>query len=71
MITTATGRGKLYGSLKDMRILWDETEKFWNDEVRQNFEEKIFDPLVQQCQSAIRAMNRVAQLMAQVQNECE
>lgn len=70
MISTASGRGKLYGAVKDVRLLWDDTEKIWDDEVRRDFEEKLFDPLVQQCQSAIRAMDRLSQLMAQVQNDC-
>jgi len=71
MISTASGRGKLYGSLKDLRLLWEDTEKIWDDEIRRNFEEKLFEPLVGHCQSAIRAMDRLSQLMAQIQNECE
>lgn len=71
MISTASGRGKLYSSLKDLRLRWDDTEKIWDDEIRRNFEEKLFEPLVQHCQAAIRAMDRVSQLMAEVQNDCE
>ncbi|HEV3143449.1 MAG TPA: hypothetical protein VGZ47_06135 [Gemmataceae bacterium] len=71
MISTATGRGKLYGVLKDLRFKWDELENLWNDPVRKDFEEEVWEELVAQSQNAIRAMDRLAQIMMQMQNECQ
>ena len=71
MISTASGRGKLYGVLKDLRFKWDELENLWNDPVRKDFEEEVWEDLVAQSQNAIRAMDRLSQIMMQMQNECQ
>ena len=71
MISTASGRGKLYGVLKDIRFKWEELEALWNDPVRKDFEKDVWEPLVAQSQSAIRAMDRLSQIMMQMQNECQ
>ena len=31
IISPATGRGKLYGSLKDLRLFWEHTQEYWRD----------------------------------------
>jgi hypothetical protein len=71
MITTATGRGKLYGVTKDLRYKWEELESVWDDQVRRDFQEKVWEPLVAQSLATIRAMDRLAQVMTQMQRECE
>ena len=71
MISTASGRGKLYGVLKELRFKWEVLEDLWNDPVRKDFEKDVWEPLVAQSQSAIRAMDRLAQIMMQMQNECQ
>ena len=71
MISTASGRGKLYGVLKELRFKWEELEALWNDPVRKDFEKDVWEPLVAQSQSAIRAMDRLSQIMMQMQNECQ
>jgi hypothetical protein len=71
MISTASGRGKLYGVLKDLRLKWEELEAVWNDPVRKDFEKDVWEPLVAQSQSAVRAMDRLSQVMMQMQNECQ
>jgi hypothetical protein len=71
MISTASGRGKLYGVLKDLRFKWEELETLWNDPVRKDFEKDVWEPMVAQSQSAIRAMDRLSQIMMQMQNDCQ
>jgi hypothetical protein len=71
MISTASGRGKLYGVLKELRFKWEDLEALWNDPVRKDFEKDVWEPLVAQSQSAIRAMDRLSQIMMQMQNECQ
>jgi hypothetical protein len=71
MISTASGRGKLYGVLKELRFKWEELEALWNDPVRKDFEKDVWEPLAAQSQSAIRAMDRLSQIMMQMQNECQ
>ena len=71
MITPATGRGKLYGTLKDLRLRWDDTERLWRDPVRRDFEENVWNPLVELSQAAIRGIDRLDQVLRQMQHECE
>jgi hypothetical protein len=70
MISPSSGRGKLYGGLKDMRHKWDELESLWDDPVRKDFEEKVWEPLVGETQATIRAIDRLAGVMMQMQQEC-
>jgi hypothetical protein len=70
MISTASGRGKLYGGLKDMRYKWEDLETLWDDPVRKDFEEHVWEPLVMETQACIRAMDRLSQVLLQMQNEC-
>jgi hypothetical protein len=71
MISPSTGRGRLYGSLKDLRLLWEETQKIWDDPVSRDFETNLLEPLVAQSQVAIRGIDRLAQVLHQMQIECE
>lgn len=65
------GRGKLYDALLQIRARWEETEPHWNDAVRQDFEEKIWEPLIQYTEEALRAIDRLNQVFNQAKNECE
>jgi hypothetical protein len=71
IITPATGRGRIYGSLKDLRIRWEEVQRGWDDPVSKDFDENIYQPLVQQAQAVIRGMDRLGGIMHQMQAECE
>jgi hypothetical protein len=71
IITPATGRGRIYGSLKDLRIRWEEVQRGWDDPVSKDFDENIYQPLVQQAQAVIRGMDRLGGIMHQMQGECE
>jgi hypothetical protein len=57
--------------LKDLRLRWEDTQKVWDDPVSKDFDEHLWQPLEAQAQSAIRAIDRLAQIMHQMQSECE
>ena len=71
IITPATGRGRIYGSLKDLRIRWEEVQRGWDDPVSKDFDENIYQPLVAEAQAVIRGMDRLGGIMHQMQGECE
>ena len=71
MISPSSGRGRLYGSLKDLRLLWDDTQKIWDDPASRDFEANLFEPLVAYSQAAIRGIDRLTQVLQQMQSECE
>jgi len=71
IITPSTGRGRIYGSLKDLRIRWEEVQRGWDDPISKDFDENLYQPLVQQAQAVIRGMDRLGGIMHQMQSECE
>jgi hypothetical protein len=71
MITPATGRGRIYGSLKDLRIRWEDVQRGWDDPVSKDFDENLLQPLAAEANAVIRGIDRLTQIMHQMQNECE
>jgi hypothetical protein len=71
MITPATGRGRIYGSLKDLRIRWEDVQRGWDDPVSKDFDENLLQPLIAEANSVIRGIDRLAQVLHQMQSECE
>ncbi len=65
-----TGWMELSEALKTLRVHWDETRTGWNDPVSQDFEAHYWDPLENQVVAALRAMDRLAPLLAKAQREC-
>jgi hypothetical protein len=61
---------ELNDALKNMRILWEETKTGWNDPVSQEFEERYWIPLDNQVVATLRAMDRLAPILARAQREC-
>ncbi|MBI3914404.1 MAG: hypothetical protein HY327_09500 [Chloroflexi bacterium] len=46
---------------------WEDARAVWNDSVRWDFEKEYWTPLEHQAQATQREMERLAQLIAQVQ----
>jgi hypothetical protein len=56
--------------MKTLREKWDETEAHWRDQVRVEFEEHHLEPLESQVEGTLRAMSRLADVLAQVRRDC-
>jgi len=65
-----TGRGRLFTGWKVLRQKWEETKMHWNDSVRQEFQEKPFADLEYHVLSEMSAIDRLAQVMIQVKQQC-
>jgi hypothetical protein len=61
---------ELNTALKDLRVHWEETRADWDDPVSQEFEERSWDPLQNQVVAALRAMDRIAPILAKAQRDC-
>jgi hypothetical protein len=61
---------ELNSSLKELRILWEETQAVWNDSVRRDFEEHHLMPFVAQVTSLLRAVERLSPVLEKVQHDC-
>ncbi len=66
----STGRMQLNSSYKDLKPHWQDVQESWHDIVQRNFEETYLEPLDEQLQSALRAMDRLAEVMARMQQDC-
>ncbi|HLN30444.1 MAG TPA: hypothetical protein VK395_22060 [Gemmataceae bacterium] len=62
---------ELNGTLKDLRVLWEETKAVWSDPVSRDFEEHRWLPIDERVRAALRAMERLAPVIERVQHECE
>lgn len=69
-MSLTTGWTELNTALKDLRVLWEQTRAGWDDPVSQEFEERTWGPLETQVVSALRAMDRLAPILAKAQRDC-
>ncbi len=67
---TDAGRGRLHDALQTIRRRWDETEPHWTDQVRQEFEEKTWTPLLLLTEDVLRALDRLNLVFRQARTEC-
>jgi len=61
---------ELHGALKELRILWQETQAAWNDPVRRDFEKEFWEPFQEQILGELRAVERLSPILASVRNDC-
>jgi hypothetical protein len=64
------GRGKLYDAHKVVRHHWDEVAELWSDQVRVEFEEKVWGPLDQYTSDGLHAIDRLAQILTECRRAC-
>jgi hypothetical protein len=69
-VSLNAGWTELNTSLKDLRVLWEQTKTSWHDPVSQDFEERYWTALEAQVVSALRAMDRLGPILAKAQREC-
>ena len=68
-MSLSTGLIGLHSALKDLRLKWQETQLIWNDSVRRDFDENLWQPLETQVEVAHRALDRLAAIVAQAQQD--
>lgn len=66
----SSGWIELNSALKTMRFRWEEVKTDWHDPVRRDFEENHWKPLEAQVVSTLRAIDRLAPVLARAQQEC-
>ena len=70
-MTLTTGRTKLLESYKALLARWEDTREGWGDLVGKEFEEKCWEPIGPHVQATLRAIDRLAAVIAQMHHECE
>jgi hypothetical protein len=64
-------RSQIYDAQKTARARWAATEDVWDDQVRREHGEAVWEPLDQNVSEALRALDLVAGLFTQIRRECE
>lgn len=70
-MSLATGRYQLANAFKTLKLEWQSTDAVWRDQVRKDFAETYWDPLEARLASALTAIDRLDQALAQMKRECE
>ena len=65
-----TGWTELHTALKTLRLAWDETRLHWEDSVAGQFEETCITLLEQQVTATLKAIDRLAPVLARLRQEC-
>jgi hypothetical protein len=66
----AAGTGTLHHALKILLAQWQQTKEIWNDPIGKVFEEDYLVPLEKQLTLTLREIDRLAQHLASVRQEC-
>jgi hypothetical protein len=61
---------ELNSALKALREQLDQVKRDWNDSAEQTFEEDYWLPLEKQVLATLRAIDRLAPILAKAQREC-
>jgi hypothetical protein len=66
-----TGMIQLHAAVKEIRRRWEEVKPRWADNVRLQFEDNHWEPLVAQVLATHRAMEHTSMLIARMQQDCK
>ena len=66
----STGSARLNHALKTLRERWDDTKGYWSDEVARDFEKNHLAPLETQSNTAIRGMEKLAEVFSKMRHDC-
>jgi hypothetical protein len=69
-VSLDTTRYQLHTALKTVRLRWEDTCDHWNDGVRRQFDREFWSHLEPAVQAAISALDKLAQVMGQLKQEC-
>ena len=62
---------QLRDALEVLGLRWNDTQEFWNDANSQSVEEIFLKPLANEMSTAMSAVERLAEVLARAQRECE
>jgi hypothetical protein len=66
----SAGSARLNHALKTLRERWDDTKGYWADKVAQDFDKNHLFPLESQSVTAIRGMEKLAEILNRVKHDC-
>lgn len=64
-------RSQIYDAQKTARARWEQIQGVWDDSVRREFGETVWEPLDHLVSDGLRAIDQLATLFQQIRRECE
>lgn len=68
-MTVGTGLVQLQEAIKQLRVQWEQVQLHWKDPVQREFEREFLIPLELQVASTHQAMEQLAQLITQAEQD--
>ena len=65
------GQGMLASALKTVKAKWEVAEPHWQDLLRVQFVEQVWDPMLDQSAKLLQAADQIQVLLYQMRRECE
>jgi hypothetical protein len=69
-MSLSAGRTKLHNTMKVLVLRWQAVREAWNDPVSQDFEAAFWAPLESEVPLALRAIDRLDQILHRLKQEC-
>jgi hypothetical protein len=70
-VDLTTGASRIRHALEQLETIWRASADQWDDVVSRRFAERQLEPLVPKVKTALDAINRMHQLLTEVQRDCE
>ena len=64
-------RSRLSGLSKELSRSWQETQDFWRDQKRKDFDETYMRPLFDTIENAVVAMEDLDKILKKIRQDCE
>lgn len=64
------GRGMLHSALQTLQAHWEATTPYWQDAMRVQFVEQVWEPLVQQVSNTLEAIDQLQVALNQMRHDC-
>jgi len=69
-LSLSVAKANLMDALKQFRTRWERVKGVWDDEARRQFERDFVDGLEPRIVAAVKGLDHVTELAAQVKREC-
>jgi hypothetical protein len=70
-MTSGVGQVQLQDTLKKLLQRWDDTQAFWDDKVRREFQDRFIQPLLDQLKTTMQAMDDLSRTMQACYQDCK
>ena len=71
VMSLQSNRSRLAGLSKELNRSWQETQDFWRDQKRKEFDESYMRPLMDSIENAVAAMDDLDKILKRIRRDCD